>query len=69
MIVSLVPTIMSGYTWGKLESTGGKGVLPSARHTLVETFPAATEAIPRNIANNVNPFIIYPPAKKILLSR
>jgi hypothetical protein len=60
--------MMSGYTW-ELGSTGGRGVLPSARHTLTETSPAATEDIPRNIASNISLFIIYAPVKRILLSK
>jgi hypothetical protein len=46
-----------------LGSANSRGVLLSARHTLVETSPIAVEAIPRNNAIIVNFFIISPPTK------
>jgi hypothetical protein len=60
--------MMSGYTWGKFGSFGSKQVLPSARHTLVETSPIATGVIPKTNNNMISFLIIYPPVKKILLS-
>jgi len=38
-------------------SIGRRGVLPSAAHTLGETFPAATETMQRNGTNKISFFI------------
>jgi hypothetical protein len=66
IIVSLVPTMMSGYSIkvGVL-FIGSSGVLPSARHTLVDTSPLETVAVARININGRTLFIILPLTKKL----
>jgi hypothetical protein len=48
-------------------SANSRGVLPSERHTLVETAPTAGEVIQRNNSKIVIFFIIFAPKNRMLL--